>query len=59
MATVLPEFPTEEQRVVERFFFLWAKGLNEKVIHKEIFHVCNEKCLLRKAFQPWWQTFRR
>jgi hypothetical protein len=38
--------------------FLWAKGLNAKGIHKEMFPVYGEKCLSRKAVQPWWQTFR-
>jgi hypothetical protein len=46
-------------------FFLWAKGLNAKDIHKENFPVCGGKCLLHKAVHnwveklpPWWQTFR-
>jgi hypothetical protein len=33
MATVLEEYTTEEQRSVV-LFFLWAKGLNAKDIHK-------------------------
>jgi hypothetical protein len=36
-ATVLEEYSTEEQRYV--VLFLWAKGLNAKNIHKEIFPV--------------------
>jgi hypothetical protein len=35
MATVLEEYTTEEQRSVVRF--LWAKGLNAKDTHKEMF----------------------
>jgi hypothetical protein len=37
MTTVLEEYPTEEQCSVVRF--LWAKGLNAKVIHTEMFPV--------------------
>jgi hypothetical protein len=48
MATVLQECITEEHRSVARFF-LWAKGLNAKDIHKEMFRVYGEKILLRKA----------
>jgi hypothetical protein len=36
---------------------LWAKGLDAKDIHKEMFPVCGGKCLSRKAVQPWCQTF--
>jgi hypothetical protein len=36
-----------------RFFFLWAKGLNEKDIHKDIFPVYGGICLLRKAVHNW------
>jgi hypothetical protein len=32
---------------------LWAKGLNEKDIHKEMFPVYREKCLSRKAVHSW------
>jgi hypothetical protein len=35
--------------------FLWAKGLNAKDIHKEIFHVYRVKCLSRKAIHNWVQ----
>jgi hypothetical protein len=38
---------TEEQRFVVRF--LWAKGLNVKDIHKEMFPVYGGKCLSRKG----------
>jgi hypothetical protein len=47
MATVLEECTTEEQRYVVRF--LWAKGLNAKDIHKEMFHVYGGKCLSSKT----------
>jgi hypothetical protein len=51
MPTVLEVCTTEEQRSVVRFFFffLWAKGLNAKDIHKEMFPVHGGKCLSRKA----------
>jgi hypothetical protein len=45
MATVLEGCTDEEQRSVVRFS--WAKGLNAKDIHKEIFPVYGG-----------WQTFR-
>jgi hypothetical protein len=38
-------------------FFLWAKGLSEKDIHKEMFHVYDGKCLSRKAVHSWVQKF--
>jgi hypothetical protein len=45
MATVL-EYITQEQRSV--LCFLWAKGLNVKDIHKEMFTLYGGKCLSRK-----------
>jgi hypothetical protein len=56
MATVLEECASEEQRSVVHF--LWAKELNAKDIHKEMFRVCGGNYLRRKAVPPWWQTFR-
>jgi transposase len=53
--TVLEECPSEEQRSVVRF--LWAKGLNAKDIHKEIFPVYDGKCLLLKAVHNWVKKF--
>jgi hypothetical protein len=51
MAAVLEECITEEQHyVVDN---LWVKGLNAKDIHKEMFHVYDWKCLLRKARHNW------
>jgi hypothetical protein len=41
MATMLDEYATEKQGFVMRFF-LWAKGLNAKDIHKEMFPVYGE-----------------
>jgi hypothetical protein len=38
MATILKDCTTEEQRSVIRLL-LWAKGLNAKDIHKEMFLV--------------------
>jgi hypothetical protein len=45
MATVLEMFTSEEQPPVVRF--LWAKGLNAKGIHEEIFPVYGGKCFFR------------
>jgi hypothetical protein len=36
---------------------LWAKGLNAKDIHKEIFTVYGGKCLSRKAVHNWVEKF--
>jgi hypothetical protein len=47
MGTVLEKCITEEQSSVVRS--LWAKRLNAKDIHKEIFPVYAGKCLSRKA----------
>jgi hypothetical protein len=38
-------------------FFLWAKGLSEKDIHKEIFPVYDGKYFSRKAFHNWVEKF--
>jgi hypothetical protein len=48
---VFKEDTTEEQRSVVGF--LWAKVLNAKDIHKEIYPVYGGKCLLRKAVHNW------
>jgi transposase len=55
MATVLEECITEEQR--SAVSFLWAKGLNVKDIHKEIFPVYGGKCLSRKSVHNWLKKF--
>jgi hypothetical protein len=47
MATVLAECTIEEQRSLVRLS--WAKGLNAKDIHKELFPVYRGKCLSHKA----------
>jgi hypothetical protein len=47
MATVLEECTTEER------VFLWAKELNAKDIHKQIFPVYGGKRFSRKAFHNW------
>jgi hypothetical protein len=47
MAAVLEVCTTEEQHSVVHF--LWAKGLNTKDIHKEMFSVYGGKCLSRDA----------
>jgi hypothetical protein len=36
---------------------LWTKGLSAKDIHKEMFPVCGEKCLSRKAVHNWVEKF--
>jgi hypothetical protein len=51
MATVFEEHTTEEQHFVVRLF--WAKGLNAKDIHKEMFPFYGGKCLSRKAVHIW------
>jgi hypothetical protein len=51
MATVLEGCTTEEQCSVVRC--LWAKGLNAKDIHIEIFPVYGGKYLSRKAVHNW------
>jgi hypothetical protein len=51
MATVLEEYITEEQ--VRFVRFLWAKGLDAKDIHKELFPVYGGKCLSREAVHNW------
>jgi hypothetical protein len=38
---------------------LWTKELTAKDIHKEMFALYGGTCLLRKAVQPCWQTFRQ
>jgi hypothetical protein len=55
MATVLEECTTEEHRSVIRF--LWTKGLNVKVIHKEMFTAYGGKCSPRKAVHNWVKKF--
>jgi hypothetical protein len=51
MATVLEKYTTEELSSAVRF--LWAKGLNLKDIHKEMFNIYCVKCLSRKAVHSW------
>jgi hypothetical protein len=51
MATVLEECTAKEQCCVVRF--LWAKGLNARNIHKEMFPIYGGKCLSRKAVHSW------
>jgi hypothetical protein len=55
VATVLEGYTTEEQRSV--VLFLWAKGLNAKDIHKEMFPLYGGKCLSRKAVHNWFEKF--
>jgi hypothetical protein len=51
MATVLEVCITEEQRSAVRF--VWAKELDAKDIHKEMFPACGGKGLSRKAVHNW------
>jgi hypothetical protein len=37
---------------------MWAKELNAKAFHKQMFSVYGGKCLSRKVIQSWWQNFR-
>jgi hypothetical protein len=55
MAIMLEEYTTEEQRFVVRF--LWAKGLDAKDNHEEIFLIYIGKCLLRKVVHNWVEKF--
>jgi hypothetical protein len=47
VATVLEDCATEEQRSVVRF--LWTRGLNVKVNHKETFPAYGGKCFSLKS----------
>jgi hypothetical protein len=51
MATVYVNYTTEEQRSLVRL--VWAKELNAKDIHKEMFPLYGGKCLSRKAVHDW------
>jgi hypothetical protein len=51
MATMLEQCTTEEGNSVVRF--LWAKGLNAKDIHKEMFPVYGGKCMSHKVVHNW------
>jgi hypothetical protein len=47
MSTVFEECNTEDLRYVVRF--LWAKGLNAKDNHKEMFPIYGHNCVSPKA----------
>jgi hypothetical protein len=55
MVTVLVECNTEEQRSVVRF--LWAKELDAKDSHKEMFPVYSGMCFLHKVVHNWVKKF--
>jgi hypothetical protein len=55
MVTVPEECTSEKQHFV--VCFLWAKELNEKDIHIEMFSVYSGKYLSRKAVTTGLQTF--
>jgi hypothetical protein len=38
-------------------FFLWAKGLNAKGIHKDMFSLYSGKCLRLKSVHNWVENF--
>jgi hypothetical protein len=54
MATVLEAYTTEEHSSVVRFF-LWAKGLDARGIHKEMFPVYGGKGFSLKAVHIWFE----
>jgi hypothetical protein len=49
-------FATEERHSLV-CLFVWAKGLNAKDIHKEMFPVYGGKCFSRKAVHKWVEKF--
>jgi excinuclease UvrABC ATPase subunit len=55
MATVLEEYTCTIEKQRSNLSSLWAKGLNAKYIHKEIFATCGGKRLSCKAVQNWVQ----
>jgi transposase len=55
MAAMIEDSTIEEQRSVMRV--LWAKGLNAKDIHKEMFPIYSGKCLSREAVHNWMEEF--
>jgi hypothetical protein len=55
MASMLQVYTTEEKRSVVRF--LWAKQLNAKDIHKEMFPVYGGNRLSYKAVHNWAEKF--
>ena len=56
MAAPLSTCTTIEQRGVVRFF-LWAKKMEAKDIHKETLPMYGEHCLSRQAVHNWVQKF--
>jgi hypothetical protein len=48
-----PEGVLPKSSVLLCHFFLWAKGLNAKDIHREIFSVYGGKCLSHKVVYNW------
>jgi hypothetical protein len=55
MASMFEECTTKDTHFVMHFFL--AEGLSAKDIHKEMFPVYSEKCLLRKEFLNWVNKF--
>jgi hypothetical protein len=57
MVTVLEECTTMSSVLFCVFFFLWARRLIAKDIHKETFPVYGVKCLSHKAAHIWLEKF--
>jgi hypothetical protein len=55
MTILLKEYTTDKQRSGVRF--LWAKGLNAKDFHKEMFPVYIWKCFSCKTVHNWVEKF--
>jgi hypothetical protein len=55
MVTMFEVYNTNEQRSVVRF--MWAKELNAKDTHIEVFPVYDWKCLSSKAVHKWVEKF--
>jgi hypothetical protein len=55
MAIMLEECTAGEQSSLVGFS--WAKGLNAKDIHKEMFPIYGRKCLSHKAVHNWVEKF--
>jgi hypothetical protein len=53
----LPRNASDNRSAAFGYSFLWAKWLNEKDIHNEMFSVYGGKCLSRKAVHGWADKF--
>jgi hypothetical protein len=57
MATMLEECMGATEEQCSDVCFLWAKGLNAKDIHKEMFPIYGGKCLSCKVVHNWAKKF--